>query len=158
MTTPMEQVINWFLHSKAERLHLVDLENLSGSGTLEADGVGQVCADYITETGARPTDAFLIAAGPQNRQAAFDGWRFGNPVFKFQKGKDGADQALLAMFGQFQALENFNHFFLATGDAGLASIAEKVVQKGVPFTLVTGRGRRSSRYKGYPSIQITKGE
>jgi hypothetical protein len=135
-------------------LHLIDIENLAGTGKLDMPAVRAICAKYVNSISCSIHDVFLIAAGPQNRVPAFDGWYLGQRVFKFQKGTDGADEALRALFQQISDLKSFEHVYLASGDHGLFSIAKKSKDIGLKVTIVTGRGRLSRTFKRYDHIQM----
>jgi hypothetical protein len=135
-------------------LHIIDIENLAGTGMLDMQSVRAVCVEYMKSINCSIHDVFLIAAGPQNRVSAFDGWYLGQRIFKFQKGTDGADEALKLMFQQIGNLSSFERVYLGSGDHGLASIAKKSKELGVAVTVVTGYGALSKQLRKYEHIQM----
>ena len=157
MTRALDPLLETISNGERVNLHIVDIENLAGTGWLTTPKVKEIGESYVQGTRAEMRDLFILAAGPQNKHALFDGWHQGHPIFQFRKGKDGADQALVSLFGQIEHPEKFNHIYLATGDAGLLPIAEKTAQVGVRFTVVTGVGARSWKYAAYENISIAKG-
>lgn len=155
MERPMDKMFEAISSPKTSRIHLLDVENLVGSGILTEYQVHELCDDYVRCTNCEADDLFLLAAGPQNRSAAVNGWSFGYSLYKFKKGKDGADQALVYLFEQIENPEKYSQIYLATGDGGLASIAETVNRLGIDLTVVSGKGKVSSEYRGYKHIKLS---
>lgn len=156
MSPSVDELLTAVGPTKPTQVHILDLENLSGSGLLTREAVMHTCREYAECTHASRDDLFLIAAGPQNRTAVYEGWFMGKPVFQFRKGKDGADHALQNLMAQMSGIESFNHIYLASGDGGFAELANEVVERGVPFTVVVGKGKRSNKFNGYPTLNIRK--
>ena len=116
--------------------------------------VRALCVRYMKSINCSIHDVFLIAAGPQNRVPVFDGWYLGQRVFKFQKGADGADEALKLLFQQIGNLSSFERVYLGSGDHGLAPIAKESKEQGVAVTVVTGYGALSKQFRKYEHIQM----
>lgn len=154
MTRALDPLLETVSKGRPVNLHIVDVENLAGTGILTTPKVKEISELYSACTNADVGDLFILAAGPQNKKALFDGWLTGHPIFQFRKGKDGADRALVSLFGQIEHPENFRHVYLASGDAGLLPIAEKSAQVGIQITVVTGTGARSWKYAQYERITL----
>lgn len=139
------------------RLHEIDIENLAGAGLLTTEVVKEVKALYESFVGVGANDLVIVAAGPHNKAAVFEGW--GQAVYKFRKGKDGADDALISLVDQISDLRMFEHIFIGSGDSKLAQVAEKAKSQGVGATVVTYNGQKSWMLADYAGIQLaSKGE
>jgi hypothetical protein len=139
------------------RLHEIDIENLAGAGVLSTEMVRDVKKLYERVVGVGSNDVVVVAAGPHNKGAVFEGW--GQALYKFKKGKDGADDALVSIVDQISDLSIFDHIFIGSGDSKLVQVAEKAKLHGVGATVVTYNGKRSRMLSGYDSIQlVSKGE
>jgi len=154
MNQPADRLLAAYGPPESKRLHLVDFENLIGAGMYSSDYAFQTCEGYIRATNACLGDTFVIAAGPQNRQATIAGWHVGAPLYMFRTGKDGADLALIDLAASLREVEKFNHVFVGSGDGALALVADHLARKGVPFTVVVGKGGLSPKFKGYPTVKI----
>ena len=155
MERPMDKMFEAVSSPETKRIHLLDVENLVGAGLLTESQVHELCYDYVKCTQCESEDLFLVAAGPQNRFAAVNGWSFGHSLYKFKKGKDGADQALVYLFEQIEHPEKYSEIYLATGDGGLVSIAETAKRLGIDLTVVSGKGKVSNEYRGYKHIKLS---
>lgn len=156
METMMDSLMHIVTNEAEGNIHFIDIENLIGSGKCSATQVASVCEKYWKCVECTPSDLFVIAAGPQNRDAVFSGWKHGFKLVKFEKGKDGADHALRTVFKQIGNLEHFRKVYLASGDFGLAPIAQGATDRGIDFAVVTGRGTMSDRFINYKHIQIER--
>lgn len=154
MTRALDPLLNVISAEPSANLHVIDIENLAGTGLVTEPMATDIGRKYADKIGAGASDVFLIAAGPQNKEALFNGWRIGRPVFQFRKGKDGADQALLSLFEQIEHPEKFSHIYLASGDGGLAPIAERSTRLGIDLTVVTGKGSTSWKYGRFDNIRM----
>jgi hypothetical protein len=155
MTRALDPLLQIMTSESSGNLHIVDIENLAGTGLLSAPGVKGIGDAYSKETHSGSNDLYLVAAGPQNKEALFRGWRNPRTVYQFRKGKDGADQALASLFNQIEHPEKFKRIYLASGDGGLVSIAERAADLGVELRVVTGRGATSWKYNAYEQIRIS---
>lgn len=156
MTRALDPLLETISQGQMVNLHIVDIENLAGTGLLTTPKVKEISDVYELSTLASSNDVFILAAGPQNKHALFDGWKVGHPIFQFRKGKDGADNALVSLFSQIEHPEKFNRVFLGTGDGGLVAIAESARRFGVHLTVVTGEGGRSRAYSRYKTLSLRK--
>lgn len=151
---PVDTLLKTISADGNSKLHFIDIENIVGAGRLSKTDVIQACARYVTATDSRKNDLFLIAAGPQNREAIVGGWNWGTPFFQFRKGKDGADHALLGFFESISDLSLFQGIYLASGDHSLEPIAERARFLGVPIKVVGGKGSISWVFRSYPQIRL----
>jgi hypothetical protein len=157
MTRALDPLLETISQGQEVNLHIVDIENLAGTGKLSTPKVKEICEDYEDGTQAGWNDVFILAAGPQNKQALFDGWTVGRPIFQFRKGKDGADEALASLFFQIEHPENFKRVFLASGDGGLAPIANSARESGIEVTVVTCEGGLSREFSKHKVLPLRRG-
>lgn len=148
----IDALLNAVSNQSTAGLHLVDVENLAGTGHLTKEIVGQTRRSYEDSCTIDHRDLVVVAAGPQNRQAVIQGW--GNAVYKWQKGKDGADHAILGLFTSIRDLSRYTRIFLATGDGGLAPIAEIARALGIDVTVVTRAEACSFKYNQYNTVTL----
>jgi len=154
MERPVDNLLTAISSQEGCSIHFVDIENLAGSGFLTSEAVIETCYKYVQSTNASKKDLFCIAAGPQNKVAAFNGWVWGNTFYQFRKGKDGADNALVSFFEGIENPEKFERVFVASGDHSLATIAEKAEFRGIPVTVVTGKGAKSRLFSRFQTLSI----
>ena len=136
-------------------LHEIDIENLAGSGLLDVDLVREIKSVYMDMVPVNPSDVIVVAAGPQNRRAVYEGW--GGAQYVWRAGRDGADIAIAQHFLTISDHARFSHLYLATGDGGLAPLAAKAQKMGLEPTIVTGSGFRSWKLNQYDYISLLDG-
>ncbi|MEO0023866.1 MAG: hypothetical protein RL196_307 [Actinomycetota bacterium] len=154
MNRPVDKLLSAISLSNDVCLHFIDVENMAGSGLLTVEGVASLCKSYVSQAHAKPSDLFFVAAGPQNATAVREGWKAGQTFYQFRKGKDGADLALVNFYQSIEHVEAFKEIFVASGDHSLEPIAESSVRRGVPVTVVTGKGRRSRVFSLYSQLSV----
>lgn len=132
--------------------HFVDLENLIGKGKFSVHDVRKVKLLYKKMTHFNSEDVIVIASGPQNKEAIYEGWH--NAVYQWRKGKDGADYALLDLFHSLREPNKFSHIYVASGDGALAPVAEESSMLGIPTTVVTCEGERSWKLQQFPWLRL----
>ncbi len=154
MERPIDQLLRAISGTANINLHLLDIENLAGTGKLSTSTVKRIQMEYLIRTECSPNDLYLIAAGPQNKMALFHGWHQGTTLYQFRKGKDGADFALVNLFSQIEHPEQFSRLFLASGDGELSAIASRAKDAGLSVTVVTGIGRKSRRLMDYKHLKL----
>lgn len=127
----------------ARNLHLIDIENLTGTPRpTQADVVNaRLAYEPLIAAGdhvvlACNHGAFLVVeqAWPGVRHIA-------------RSGPDGADEALLDVVRHERAADRFTAVWMATGDGGFAETAAQLCSDGVTVTVVVGRGRLSNRLR-----------
>lgn len=154
MSRPIDAIIKILTPSSDIQLHEVDIENLAGSGLLNAAIVRSIRDRYLQTVPGAANALILVAAGVNNREAVYNGWP--GAIYVFRRGANGADLALIDVFDDITDYGRFNHVYLASGDGGLAVLANKAKQLGIGLTVVTQRGGKSWRLNGFPSIHLTK--
>jgi hypothetical protein len=154
MERPIDGLLNAIANPTCNQIHFVDIENLAGTGLLNSEKVSEICASYSNCVPCGVNDLFLVAAGPQNKLAIFEGWAKKGSFYQFRKGKDGADHALLAIFESIENLQHYKKVFLATGDGGLLRIVEQSLSAGISVTLVTGKGKTNQSLRRFPSLKL----
>jgi len=75
-------------------------------------------------------------------------------IYKFKKGVDGADLALIEAFHAFDILSSVAELFIGSGDQRFAEIAHVGVQAGKRVTVVTGIGARSYRLREFATVSL----
>lgn len=133
-------------------IHLVDLENLYGSGRLSYDAVRKTCRTYLEEVGVQDGDCVIVATGPGNRLAVFNGWPGAH--YKFREGQNGADIALAEFILESNLTGRFNRAFLASGDGGLAPYVELLQRSGLDIVVVARPTATSNRLKSFELIEF----
>ncbi len=153
MSRPLDPVIQAVSGGEGPRIHIADIENLAGTGWLSTQLVSQVHDLYFESVDVAAGDLVIIAAGPQNRQAVYQGWH--NAAYQFRKGESGADLALVDTVAAIENLQMFSHIFLASGDGDMAPVATRAVELGIGLTVVTHRGQKSWKLNPFASISLT---
>jgi hypothetical protein len=133
-------------------VHFIDIENLVGQGLITLDEVRNARQRYFQKIGVSSKDIFIVASGPQNRAAVVLGWP--GSIYKFKKGADGADLALISVFHEFDVLSVASELFIGSGDNRFAEIAHLGRAAGKLVTVVTGVGARSYRLQPFNSVNL----
>lgn len=154
MDRPVDKMLSVISLSNDVCLHFIDVENIAGSGLLTVEGVKSLCTRYVLQSHAKPSDLFFVAAGPQNATAVREGWKAGQTFYQFRKGKDGADLALVNFYQNIEHVEAYKGIFVASGDHSLEPIAQGSARRGVPVTVVTGKGGLSRVFEGYDHLSV----
>lgn len=155
MSRPMDELIRTMSKNGKTRLHEVDIENLVGSGKLNASSISQIKLAYYSAVNFQADDVFVVAAGPQNRLAVIEGW--GGAIYMFKKGADGADNALISFFAQIEDKSVFSELFIASGDNKFISVANDASREGIKTTVVTYRGKKSWKLRPFNEIRLGAG-
>ena len=154
MDRPVDGLLAAISMPTCTRIHFIDVENLIGKGWISIDDVRPLAEQYQRTTASSDEDLLFIAAGPQNKNAILEGWKWGNKFFQFRKGKDGADLALISLFNNIVDIGNYSEIFVGSGDGMLSGIAERGEQTGVTVCVVTGRGGKSRSLSKYPAKRL----
>ena len=133
-------------------IHLIDLENLYGSGRLSYDAVRKTYRTYLDEVSVQEGDLVIVAAGSGNRLAVFNGWPGAH--YKFRDGQNGADIALAEFISESHLSGRFNRAFLGSGDGGLAPYAEILQSAGLDIVVVARPTSTSYRLRGFELIEF----
>ena len=154
MDRPVDNLLSTISITADACLHFIDVENIAGTGLLTVDCVQRICNSYVNQCRAAACDLFFVAAGPQNAVAVREGWKAGQTFYQFRKGTDGADRALVNFFQSIEHVETYKGVFVASGDHSLEPIANGSLLRGVPVTIVTGRGGLSRVFRGYSHLTV----
>lgn len=132
MTTP----------SSLRRIHLIDIENLSGCPRPSLAAVRACAHRYRTLTSAGSRDQTVVACNHgAAREVAF-GW----PTRLLQRsGPDGADQALLDVLAYEGIADRFTQVVIGSGDGIFAEAAARLGAAGVMVSVVSHRRSLSKR-------------
>lgn len=132
-------------HSSRE-LHLVDVENLLGSGRITAAGVSALRETFTRIAGpsiGAQDDVHQIIATSSSVTvfAAAEGWP--GAKVAFQRGEDGADHALLTA-GEFCPERRYARVVIGSGDHAFAPYAARLQALGVSVTVLAREGSISA--------------
>lgn len=133
-------------------VHFIDIENLVGSGLVSIEDVRNAFERYVQKVDVSSSDVFFVASGPQNRAAVVLGWP--KSIYKFKKGADGADLALIGAFHAFDVLSSVSELFIGSGDQRFAEIAYLGTEAGKKVTVVTGVGARSYLLREFATVSL----
>ena len=120
---------------KPERsLHLIDIENLTGSPSPSTAEVGWYHIAYEAMH-VGPKDHMVVAYSHHAAPSVRWGWPRGRHLWR--SGKDGADLALLEVITQERVEERFKSVVLASGDGIFADAVARLGAQGVDVTVVS---------------------
>lgn len=125
-------------------LHLIDLENLVGSGHLSCEQVRDAHALYRNLVGVSPGDLVVLATSHHNAKAGWFGWA-GNPRRLVRSGRDGADLALLEVIEREAPADRFERVVICSGDGIFADAAAGLAGAGVTVTVASRDGHLARR-------------
>lgn len=144
--------------SATRTLHLIDIENLCGRGTLTTSMVEAMWRRYTQTVPIGPTDCVVVAVGNRNGLALF-GLPAGVRRLIGVGGADSADHALLEAAQTAWISNRFGRVTIASADHIFADRARELTTAGVDVDLVIATraanslweacGRRATRI---PSI------
>lgn len=119
-------------------LHLVDVENLVGSGRPTETEVAATLDGYRALIPLGAEDHVVLAASRST--AASAGWAWPGALVRASSGPDGADLALLEDADPDFVSRRFQRVVIASGDHLFTELATKLHERGVRVE-VTARGR-----------------
>lgn len=125
------------------RLHLIDAENLVGSGGCSEMEVLCVHEAYRPLVGG--TDLVLVASSHFNQVAVGFGWRGG--LHLVRSGLSGADYALIEAYQELPNPGSFAGLVIGSGDGIFGDVALDAVRRGMTVSVVVGAGGLSKRLK-----------
>ena len=115
-------------------LHLIDIENLTGSPSPSVDEVSWHHHPYEALC-VGPQDHVVIAYSHHAAPSVQWGWPPGRHLWR--SGKDGADLALLEVIAQERVEERFSSVVLASGDGIFSDAVARLGAQGVDVTVVS---------------------
>jgi hypothetical protein len=126
-------------HFPARTLHLVDIENLVGTGLPAEWEVADVRQEYAVRVGVGPMDQVVIGCNHKALPAAGHGWP--GARYLVRSGPDGADTELLAVIECENVAARFSRVVIASGDGGFTWAAAGLAAAGCQVTVVSRRTR-----------------
>jgi hypothetical protein len=124
------------------RLHLVDIENLTGCPRPTLAETTTCREDYDECAGVGPDDLVIVACNHGAVLAVGFGWRGARLLLR--SGQDGADLALLDVIAHEGIEDRFAAIVVASGDGAFADAIARLGILGVEVTVVSN-GRALSR-------------
>ncbi len=119
----------------ARVLHLVDIENLAGTGVPAEWQVAGLRRAYAARVGIGPLDQVVIGCNHMALPAAGHGWP--GARYLVRSGPDGADIELLAVLAGEDVATRFTHVAIASGDGIFTLAAAGLAAAGCQVTVVS---------------------
>lgn len=119
-------------------LHVVDIENLAGTGIPSLGQVTEVAGWYMARLGFGPGDQVVMAASHLGLLNAALGWPHAR--YRVRSGPDGADLELLDVLEHENIAARFSHVVIGSGDGVFGRAAASLAARGVRVTVVSRRG------------------
>lgn len=115
-------------------LHLIDIENLTGSPSPTREDVRWYQLAYEA-LHVGPVDHVIVACSHRAAPNVRFGWQRGRHLWR--SGKNGADLALLDVIAKERVAECFNSVVLASGDGIFTDAVARLGAQGVDVTVVS---------------------
>lgn len=126
-------------------LHLIDVENLTGSGTPSTVDLVDRRVEYASLGLVGPCDHLVIASNPY---IAVDvGMTWPCARLTVAHGADGADRALATVVFTEGVDRRYDHVVVASGDAYFVEAVVALQHAGVPVTVVSRSDALSNRLR-----------
>jgi hypothetical protein len=125
----------------ARRLHLIDIENLAGTGLPTAGDVRGIRETYLSRVGIGPVDHVVIACNHLAMRVA--GYCWPGARYLVRSGPDGADLALLDVIRNENVAGRFSSVAIASGDHAFTIDTSLLGAAGCPVTVVARYGHLS---------------
>lgn len=119
----------------ARTLHLVDIENLAGTGLPAQSQVADLRRAYAARVGIGPMDQVVIGCNHKALPAAGHGWP--GARYLVRSGPDGADTELLTVVADENIASRFTHVTIASGDGIFSWATAGLAAAGCQVTVVT---------------------
>lgn len=127
-------------------LHVLDVENLAGTGHLTDVLVAELAAAYTTTVRVGETDHVVLGCAHHNAAAVFFTWP--TPARGVMRsGPDGADLALLDVLDE-NIPARYTHVIIGSGDHLFTPAIRRLRHAGVRVDVVTGRGLPAESVRG----------
>jgi len=127
----------------ARTLHLIDIENLAGTGGPDREQVGDLYSRYRLRIGLGAMDQVVIAASHLTIRRTGHCWPGARCLIR--SGPDGADLELLAVIEHERVAERFSHVAIASGDGIFSTAAAGLAAAGCQVTVVSRQAGLSKR-------------
>jgi hypothetical protein len=119
-------------------IHLLDVENLIGTGAPDPAQVRLLRSSYHAQVGIRPLDQVIIGCCHVAFKTVAFCWT--GPRYRVRSGPDGADQELLDVIQHEQLAARFTEVIIGSGDGLFAWAAAELAVAGSQVTVVSRRG------------------
>lgn len=126
-------------------VHLIDLENVVGSGHVTEWGARQSREAYLASGVVARGDHVIVAVSHHNLLSAGYGWPDARRVVR--SGQDGADLALQDVMSNENLPMRFGNCIVVTGDGGFAGAVAAMIRTGLPVGVIAPAGRLSAALK-----------
>ena len=130
---------------KGRKVHLVDLENVVGSGHVTELAARQVRDVYLASGVVAPGDHVILGMSHHNQLAAGFGWP--DVRREVRSGRNGADLALQEVMATEDLHLRFGSCIVVSGDGGFAHSIAALAGLGLPVGVIAPRGRSSAALK-----------
>lgn len=130
---------------RGRTVHLVDLENLAGSGHVTESHARWVRKVYLATGMVAHGDHVILGVSHHNQLAAGYGWPEARRVVR--SGADGADLALQEVMTSENLVERFDSCILVSGDGGFAEVIAALAGQGLRSGVIAPRGHCSAALK-----------
>jgi len=121
----------------ARTLHLVDIENLVGTGLPTEWEVAMIRQAYASRVGIGEMDQVVIGCNHKALPSAGLGWP--GARYLVRSGPDGADTELLAVISGENVAARFTDIVIGSGDGAFTSAAAALGSAGPKVTVVSRR-------------------
>lgn len=130
---------------KNRTVHLVDLENVVGSGHLTECAARNAYLAYTGLGVVGPRDLVIVGVSHHNLMAAAYGWP--HVRCRARSGPDGADLLLQDVMSDEHLEDRFGAAVLVTGDGGFAEPVAALIGRGLPIGIIAPAGRLSTKLR-----------
>lgn len=126
------------LPRSGRQLHVLDVENLLGRSSFTSAEVERLRRGYTTLIPmAQLAQVVVGASGDRSALAAGVGWA--GAGLRMQRGRDGADLALLVLLEREDVAGRFEQIYIGSGDGIFAPVAAHLAAQGTVVTVVSRR-------------------
>ena len=129
---------------RSRAIHLVDIENLVGTGDPTSVSVQRVRAEYVSQF---VQDGDIIVLACSHFAYAKVAFAWPNARHLLRSGTDGTDLALLEVVENERVEERFDHVFIASGDGIFTDAAGRLGSFGVDVTVASRTGSLSRQLR-----------
>lgn len=130
---------------KGRKAHLIDLENIVGSGHVTESAARHVRDAYLACGVVGHGDHVILGISHHNLLAAGLSWPSARR--KVRSGRDGADLALQEVMATENLHMRYESCIVVTGDGGFAHPIAALAGLGLPVGVIAPRGRSAAALK-----------
>jgi hypothetical protein len=126
--------------STTRSLHLIDLENLCGSGLPTEQVIATVWTTYRYGVPTSPDDHYIVGASHLCAQRAWFILPTQGVQRRVRSGKDGAELAILTELDLSYAISRYDRLVIGSGDGMFTPAARAAREQGLHVHQVSGVG------------------